>query len=302
MVAELNELIKQKLLLDASIVSIQGQVKAAQDKLDRAEAAVLNLVPPAQKAAVQNQLTGLEQSIGAGAQQAINAQNELDKDSDQDGVSDYDELFTYHTDPFNPDTDGDGFLDGDEVAHGFDPLNPNDHKTIAYRDPRTVSPLRTDVYTVDSVSSLPGPGGQLNIKLTGHGLANSYVDLFIYSQPLVVEVKTDSQGRWEYILGKPLNDGLHTVYAAQVDSVGEIEARSQEFVFLKAGAKVSSVTEDTSMPQTTIQQMQNNFGFYAFCLTLVGVGVAFLIMGLVARGIKKETPDIPLPIQKPMLK
>jgi len=48
--------------------------------------------------------------------------------------------------------------------------------------------------------------------------------------------------------------------------------------------------------------MQNNFGFYAFCLTLVGVGVAFLIMGLVARGIKKETPDIPLPIQKPMLK
>jgi hypothetical protein len=103
-------------------------------------------------------------------------------------------------------------------------------------------------------------------------------------------------------LGKPLNDGLHTVYAAQVDSVGEIEARSQEFVFLKAGAKVSSVTEDTSMPQTTIQQMQNNFGFYAFCLTLVGVGVAFLIMGLVARGIKKETPDIPLPIQKPMLK
>jgi hypothetical protein len=29
------------------------------------------------------------------------------------------------TDPRNPDTDGDGYSDGWEVEHGFDPLDPN---------------------------------------------------------------------------------------------------------------------------------------------------------------------------------
>ena len=31
----------------------------------------------------------------------------------------------YHTDPYNADTDGDGHLDGQEVAAGTDPLVPN---------------------------------------------------------------------------------------------------------------------------------------------------------------------------------
>ncbi len=42
-------------------------------------------------------------------------------DSDRDGLSDYDEIYIYHTDPYNPDTDGDGYTDGDEVKNGFDP-------------------------------------------------------------------------------------------------------------------------------------------------------------------------------------
>ena len=33
----------------------------------------------------------------------------------------------YGTDPLDPDTDDDGFLDGDEVAIGTDPLDPNDN-------------------------------------------------------------------------------------------------------------------------------------------------------------------------------
>jgi|AntRauTorckE6833_2_1112554.scaffolds.fasta_scaffold00174_3 hypothetical protein len=43
-------------------------------------------------------------------------------DSDDDGLSDYDEINIHGTDPNNPDTDGDGYLDGVEVENGFDPL------------------------------------------------------------------------------------------------------------------------------------------------------------------------------------
>jgi hypothetical protein len=42
-------------------------------------------------------------------------------DSDQDGLSDEEEKL-YGTNPFNPDTDGDSYSDGNEVKSGYDPL------------------------------------------------------------------------------------------------------------------------------------------------------------------------------------
>lgn len=48
------------------------------------------------------------------------------RDSDGDGVSDYDELYTHGTNPLTPDSDGDGLNDVDELnTHGTDPLNPD---------------------------------------------------------------------------------------------------------------------------------------------------------------------------------
>ena len=49
-------------------------------------------------------------------------------DSDQDGLSDFDESEDGgypDLDPSNPDTDGDGVLDGIEVFNNYDPLDPN---------------------------------------------------------------------------------------------------------------------------------------------------------------------------------
>lgn len=43
------------------------------------------------------------------------------RDSDKDGLNDIGEANIYHTDPNNPDTDGDGFTDGNEVKNGFNP-------------------------------------------------------------------------------------------------------------------------------------------------------------------------------------
>lgn len=42
-------------------------------------------------------------------------------DSDNDGLIDADEKEIYKTDPENQDTDGDGYLDGEEIRAGYDP-------------------------------------------------------------------------------------------------------------------------------------------------------------------------------------
>ena len=45
------------------------------------------------------------------------------EDSDQDGLSNEEEKL-YGTDPYNKDTDGDGYSDGVEIESGYDPLKP----------------------------------------------------------------------------------------------------------------------------------------------------------------------------------
>jgi len=53
----------------------------------------------------------------------INPFLEKDADWDNDGLSNREESY-WNTDPNNPDTDGDGYLDGEEVSSGHDPKVP----------------------------------------------------------------------------------------------------------------------------------------------------------------------------------
>lgn len=51
-------------------------------------------------------------------------------DTDRDGLSDYDEINIYHTNPYNPDTDKDGIPDGEEIRRGRNPLGPGTLKDL----------------------------------------------------------------------------------------------------------------------------------------------------------------------------
>lgn len=53
-------------------------------------------------------------------------------DSDKDGLSDDIEL-KLGTDPNNPDTDGDGYKDGEEVANGYNPLVGDNNQEVKRR-------------------------------------------------------------------------------------------------------------------------------------------------------------------------
>lgn len=71
------------------------------------------------------------------------------KDTDGDGLSDYDELYVYHTSPYLADTDGDTIPDGEEVARGIDPNCPEGKTCI---DPQAL------VGTTNVSSTLAGLG------------------------------------------------------------------------------------------------------------------------------------------------
>lgn len=78
-------------------------------------------------------------SIIAGVCQpdASNAQ----KDSDDDSLKDWEELQIHKTDPCKPDSDGDGYLDGEEIASGYDPTKKAPGDELPGTDPKTPRPL-----------------------------------------------------------------------------------------------------------------------------------------------------------------
>ena len=53
-------------------------------------------------------------------------------DSDQDGLSDQDEMLVWQTNYLDPDTDFDGMPDGAEIANGTNPLDATVFNPINY--------------------------------------------------------------------------------------------------------------------------------------------------------------------------
>lgn len=54
-------------------------------------------------------------------EETILGTNLVEPDSDGDGLFDREEVKVYKTNPLNPDTDADGFTDGQEVSGGYNP-------------------------------------------------------------------------------------------------------------------------------------------------------------------------------------
>ncbi|MFH0969783.1 MAG: hypothetical protein V1804_04705 [Patescibacteria group bacterium] len=77
-------------------------------------------------------------AVFAMAQENSTADKNIFQDSDQDGLSN-DEEKTYGTDPYNPDTDGDGYSDGIEVKSGYNPLKPAPGDKIVNQDSLLIS-------------------------------------------------------------------------------------------------------------------------------------------------------------------
>lgn len=95
-------------------------------------------------------------------------------DTDKDGLSARDEAY-WGTDPNNPDTDGDGFLDGEEVISGYNPrvAGPND-----YLDPGQNLTQRTIQLALGGVTAgdldPSSPDYDKNINILAEAMATQY--------------------------------------------------------------------------------------------------------------------------------
>jgi hypothetical protein len=84
-------------------------------------------------------------------------------DTDGDGLNDGDEVNKYHTSPLLPDTDGDRIPDGVEVQTGTDPLNPASYDL---KKATATSTLTPPSFTLATSAANPVLSVQLNWQVT----------------------------------------------------------------------------------------------------------------------------------------
>jgi hypothetical protein len=213
-------------------------------------------------------------------------------DSDKDGVSDYDEVNLYRTNPNEPDTDGDGFVDGIEIVRGFDPLDAAPEVIVNYESPKdSVGLVNEDALSikevipvVDSTEDTQKP--VIFTEIRGRGLPNSFVTLYIFSSPTIVTIKTDADGSFVYTLDKELEDGSHDVFVTLTDNAGAIMAQSKSFSFVKEAqaftpvdaAAGASVSADTA----TESALENSYNT-VIGLSVLALGLILIMLGLTLR-------------------
>jgi hypothetical protein len=216
-------------------------------------------------------------------------------DSDKDGIADYDELNLYQTNPFSADTDGDSFIDSVEITKGFNPHDPRGESLIAYESPKETGVVRDDLLEVKNVSTIVFERSysvtETHALFTGRGLPNSFVTLYIYSTPIIVTVKTDAEGNWNYILDKDLEDGEHKIYVGITDNEGRIVARSNPLPFVKtAEAYTGLVTNAASVVPADVSpsMMRAPTLIAATSVTIVLLGLTLMLLGMYARRREHE--------------
>ncbi len=217
-------------------------------------------------------------------------------DSDGDGITDNMEK-RLGTDPLNSDTDGDGYLDGAEVKEGYNPLGEGrleekmspvelavlNNEQLEHPKTRGETDAKLIIAGIDNIDDVEN-NGEVVYKLTGVSLPNTVISLYIYSDlPLVITVKSDKDGNWQYVLEDTLQDGAHEIYVAMNNETGKVLAKSKPFNFFIKEAKavsvldyVSAATIDPEEPRA--EQQIKIFYFIAIGLLLAAVFAYIIII------------------------
>lgn len=209
------------------------------------------------------------------------------KDSDGDGITDYDETVIYNTDPNSADSDNDGFTDGSEILNGYNPNDASPEAVVVYESPQNKGQERKDILAIKSIENVKvTPAAENNqaeatpaALIKGVGLPNSFVTLYIFSTPVIVTVKTDAEGAWEYTFDKELEDGDHEVYVGVTDNAGSIVAKSAPLRFVKTAEAFTPIAEAEGASEISFAKSEP--GFLTQNMILLVMSISVVIIGLI---------------------
>jgi len=212
----------------------------------------------------------------------------LYKDSNEDGISDYDSIYIYNINPNQPSQvsiyEGKSISASDKILLGLDPTKSEVVK-VNKEQPLESKALVVLTYKVKEVTLTE----KKEVVITGQALPNSFITLYIYSTPIIVTVKTDSRGEWRYVLDKELENGDHTIYTATVNNSGNIIAKSSGYLFTKTAEAATlkdiptvGASADTNKPGL----LEGNNLYIIITMAIIIIMMILIIIGITSKKIK----------------
>jgi len=290
--SDVNELAGQ---LDVYIIDIEESLEAYSD-------IVLDMQDTRDEVALT--MSDFAEIIASKEDQLIESGADLiNLDTDLDGLSDYDEVYIFNTDPNNAKTAGGDLNDSEKVSRGINPRSIT-QDAIDFSDPRTDNEAPTSkIYNVTRVELVDENGESISsttqstqkrVRLTGTGLPNSFITVYVFSTPVIVTVKTDSRGEWTYTLDKELDDGEHEVHVATVDNSGKILAKSNAVPFTQtaSAASIGGFVGIGDDPDTgTGNFIQDNFLIVVIIIVLIGILITISLFGKKELKVVTDGPE-----------
>ena len=141
-------------------------------------------------------------------------------DSDTDGLSDFEEVYTYYTNPKSNDTDEDGMADGAEITGGYDPLLFNSHTApnITLINPGNNSFHNTNQNFTANITTVTGIS---SVRLyINNVLTDTYNTVGTVTSMTIGFVKILSDGVYSWFYGTTDTTGINsnsTIYNVTID-------------------------------------------------------------------------------------
>ncbi len=132
------------------------------------------------------------------------------------------------------------------------------------------------------------------IVLSGKALPNATVNIYIFSDPIVVTTKTDENGDWVYELNEPLKGESHIAYATVRSDNGEI-VRSDILDFQIQAAPDEPAIEQF-IEETSATSAQKSFLYYSvIALIILTLSVSSVIAVVNVRKISARQKEGSVP-------
>ncbi len=178
------------------------------------------------------------------------------KDSDSDGISDFDELSIYKTNPQSADSDIDSVVDGVEIVRNFDPLFADVSKFAHLGEVRG-GIEQDEVVKITSVKpvvikGISNDNEEVFALIEGHTIPNTFVTIISYSSLTIGMIKANAAGDFTYTLEKAFGEGQQEIVAVITDNTGDIVASSKPYHFIKT--KNAFVAAALSNKQATFEE------------------------------------------------